>query len=520
MIVTHRVKDSNNKPIGFIASGNIFYSDFYIENNIEYIENVTITRNGTLRYKKQLPVIYYKDVMKLAYTKLVRNNPFSRDIQIELSKWRNRGVHKVLQLEGSRQTGKTTEILKFAYSNYEYVIYITLSADVYNFERVLLEKGIDPLAMEIYCVNAGLPRYVDSKNTLIIIDEIQISSQLYNRIREFNSKLNCDLVVTGSYIGQTLKKEFFQPAGTIEYAYMLPLSFKEMCRIFKEEKTLDTIDLFGESPADSYDRLNKLYEVYKQIGGYPEVLKTFLSTKNIGECHNVIKGLLTTFEKESRNYFNDPRDTLIFNTVYTEAMKEMCLEKRGTEGKYIDTVVKIANQARNQKTLVSREEVVRATEWLVYSGIVGVCHLYIDGNIKNKAASRRTYYIDCGIANYIARSAHITDGNREGLLTETFAYSELYRLCKMAYSDTIINEEVPCFSVYGAYELDFMIVDKANKSYGIEVKTNTGDPKSLKVYIDKGLVDRGIVCKNTKGGHGDKFDSIPIYTIGARFPYK
>lgn len=163
---------------------------------------------------------------------------------------------------------------------------------------------------------------------------------------------------------------------------------------------------------------------------------------------------------------------------------------------------------------------IREIEWLIYCGIIGRSHLYLDGNKRNMVASRRTYYIDCGIANYIAIKAKLTDSDREGLLTETFTYSELLRLCKKKYSDKVVNESLPCFSVYENYELDFMLFDKDNKAYGIEVKTNTGDPKSLKDYLDKGLVDKGIVAKMTTGGHGEKFDTIPIYTVGARFPYK
>ena len=67
--------------------------------------------------------------------------------------------------------------------------------------------------------------------------------------------------------------------------------------------------------------------------------------------------------------------------------------------------------------------------------------------------------------------------------------------------------------------MDFMILGKDNTIYGLEVKTNTGAPASLKVFIDKKLVDRGIVAKNTTGGHSDQFDTIPIYMVGVRFPY-
>lgn len=90
----------------------------------------------------------------------------------------------------------------------------------------------------------------------------------------------------------------------------------------------------------------------------------------------------------------------------------------------------------------------------------------------------------------------------------------------MPYSKCRVKEDEVCFSVYDKYELDFMLADKDNTIYGIEVKAKDTTPKSLKVFIDKRLVDKGIVAKQTQGGHGDAFDTIPIFAVGCRFPYK
>lgn len=69
------------------------------------------------------------------------------------------------------------------------------------------------------------------------------------------------------------------------------------------------------------------------------------------------------------------------------------------------------------------------------------------------------------------------------------------------------------------YELDFVLVDKDNTVYGVEVKTKDGSPESLRIFIDRHLIDRGIVAKTARGGHGEKFDTIPVFTVGCRFPY-
>lgn len=41
---------------------------------------------------------------------------------------------------------------------------------------------------------------------LIIIDEIQETAEVYNYVREFTRKFVCRFIITGSYLGRTLKK--------------------------------------------------------------------------------------------------------------------------------------------------------------------------------------------------------------------------------------------------------------------------------------------------------------------------
>ena len=60
--------------------------------------------------------------------------------------------------------------------------------------------------------------------------------------------------------------------------------------------------------------------------------------------------------------------------------------------------------------------------------------------------------------------------------------------------------------------------DSHGRKVGIEVKTTKGDPKSLMAFLNKGLIERGILAKKSGRGHNDSFDTIPIYAIG-NFPY-
>lgn len=61
----------------------------------------------------------------------------------------------------------------------------------------------------------------------------------------------------------------------------------------------------------------------------------------------------------------------------------------------------------------------------------------------------------------------------EGLLTETFAYTELNRLYQLPVGKKLVRGDKPCFSICGDYELDFMVVDKNDQNRGIGIKQET-----------------------------------------------
>ena len=520
MLVTHRVKNGDNKTIGFLAETDEFYNQRMVKQNIHLFENMSILRNGALRCNKKLPEIRYSALMKAQYEKLKRDNPFRRDIQYELNKWKNNKNHQVLQLDGARQTGKTTELLKFAYSNYEYVIYVNLANDAYNFYNTMKEKAVNCLSMLEYCINANLPDYVNSKHTVLVIDEIQEKYQIYNMIRSFNAQLNCDVVVSGSYLGQTLKSEYFHPAGTITKLLMTPLSFREFTRIFNREDILMNIDLYGNSPDREYKALDECYNIYRQIGGYPNVVMEFIRTKSVEQCKNVLKNIISVFTDESSKYFRNSKEAMIFEYVYREAIVEMSKEKIGSGNKIVEDITKIAKNSL--KTAICRDEVLNAITWLKYSKIIGICDMCVNGAMDDLKEARRMYFTDCGILNVIAEDTGIPKNNIEGLLTETFAFNELNRLFEIRYESKKVKGIRPQFSITSDNtkgELDFMIMDTDDKKYGIEVKTSKGEPTTLKLYVDKRYVYRGIVAKYTKGGRGKDFDTIPIYAVGVRFPY-
>ena len=61
----------------------------------------------------------------------------------------------------------------------------------------------------------------------MIIDEIQESAAIYNRIRDFTRQLKSDFIITGSYLGRILDREFKYSAGDLESLEIHTLDFEE-----------------------------------------------------------------------------------------------------------------------------------------------------------------------------------------------------------------------------------------------------------------------------------------------------
>lgn len=431
-----------------------------------------------------------------------------RDVQQELLRWKEKRHKTVLQVEGPRQVGKTHEVKKFASSHYEQVIYVNLVRDEYGFEDSMSE----PAFMEAYCSRSGLGHYQDDETTILIIDEIQESQTVYNSIRDLRERLNCDMIVSGSYLARTVNsRDFFLPAG-IAYLRMFPLSFQEFCRAEGLEETFVGLKLNGESDPEDYEKLERAYRGYRQIGGYPQVVTTYLNSHSLGDCLDVLEDLVRTFTAESSRFFSNSTALSIFQEVYKAVLVQMAEEKKGTGRNFIEEVTNFVKDS--VKEPVSRNEVRTAASWLLYSGVIGYCDLYNNGDVTDVVSNCRAYFADTGIANYVAGTVAIPVDAIEGILTETFAYTELNRLYQCPASRKTVLGDKPCFSVCGDYELDFVVVDKERIRYGIEVKSSDNRARSLHFYKEKGFVDRAFRAVPTHGDHGEKIETIPVYAIG------
>ena len=214
------------------------------------------------------------------------------------------------------------------------------------------------------------PDFVDSPDTVVIIDEIQESAAIYNRVREFTRSLSSDFIITGSYLGRILDREFKYSAGDLESIEIHTLNFEEFLMAMNQYSLYEEMDLFGGSNAAVYEKLSELYHVYTVIGGYPAVVLQYLETGCVDDCQNVLFKIIKLFIQESKRYFEDILEDEMYDNIFSCVARVLVKEKKGLDkdslSEELQNIV-----VKDYSSNISKASVNRALDWLYSSGVLG-----------------------------------------------------------------------------------------------------------------------------------------------------
>ena len=356
------------------------------------------------------------------------------------------------------------------------------------------------------------PDFVDSDDTVIIIDEIQESASIYNRIREFTRSLKSDFIITGSYLGRILNKEFKYSAGDLDSIEIQTLNFEEFLIAMGKHTLYEGIDLYGNSEGVVYEELSDLYKIYTSIGGYPAVVLQYLKNNSIDDCQEVLLKIIKLFVNESKRYFQDILDEEVYDNMFSCIARILVKEKKGFEkDSFSEELQNIVVKDYSSNT--SKASVNRAIEWLSSSGIIGFAGKLPECNILDFKAKSRCYFMDIGLTSYFLMHIGCSEADIAGIVNENFVYLDLRR--RIGHPSEIALE-TPTFATLGNGEIDFYVKTiKGHKSYAIEVKAGKKNSKTIQTILERNKADFILFVKgNTRGGIADNVYTLPIYGIG------
>lgn len=442
-----------------------------------------------------------------------------RKVYDQLVKWKESNEHSTLEINGARQVGKTYLINKFAKENFSNVIYINLFELSGKQFLQCYQQATDwkpgskrpehPLqdAFKLY-----EPSFSDTENTVIIIDEIQESAEIYNRIREFTRQFQARFVVTGSYLGRIYEPEFRYSSGDVTSLTIYTLSFEEFLQAYDEELYGRYGKLSSSLEIDNiYGQLKTVYQIYCQIGGYPKVVETYLLEKDMQHAQAELVKIMDTFTNESIRYFTDILDTRVFNHIFLSICRILNREKKGlAEDSLNEELQKLVTN--DYSSNISKATCNRAISWLYYCGIIGFCGKITELDILNFKAANRCYFMDLGVANYYFTRVGTDSRTLMGTLNENYVYINLKKRLDFPAE---IAFETPAFATFKGGEIDFVAQSlQTNTLYLIEVKSGKGVAATSLKALKQGKADRLLYLKgDTKGGVDGKIETLPIYLL-------
>ena len=446
---------------------------------------------------------------------------FERELYKDLIHWAKKSRH-ALYLEGPRQVGKTELLQKLGREHFNTCVYIDIKRHRQKFETLMhyhTEKfGRSTFPEEMGEVWEGVFRdfdteYCNTPNTLVILDEIQESPEIYNSIRYIRRGLKSKLAVSGSYLGITTQSDaYWQSTGDIQVMELSSLSFREFLKansIWKEYEQIQTIDISGMSTPEKAvcEQVRELYGVYYQIGGYPDVVSEWLYSKDIDTCKQMTNQLLQLLYRESSSYFGD----IVGGALWAYTLELLAAHMVTKSGDLDIKIAKDGFRGDDAKGLeVRRRDKINALKWLDDCKIVGMVRLYSELERTTSLSNKLQFFFrDMGMmASLCESSTTVLPSDIAGMFAENFVYMHLHQETQKLF----VEKDVRSFS--GSWgQIDFIMHNKNRKRFGIEIKHSSGGTKSGNKALADGKIDYLIRVQDTYGSVGENQATIPIFML-------
>lgn len=430
-----------------------------------------------------------------------------RKIESDITDRLSGDSNKVLIVSGARQIGKSYIIRYVGSKLFKNFIEINLIEDFEGerlFENISSPESLYLLLGSLYGDKLG-----NASDTLVFFDEIQQYPKLLTLLKFLREDNRYRYVASGSLLGVTLTQTTSIPIGSIEILNMFPLCFEEF---LIANNVGDTVISYlrncyakMESPLpEIHNRILGLYKQYLLIGGLPDAVNEFLSSRNIVLVRNIQRDIHDLYEKDASKY--DEAHKLNIRKIYRLVPSNMENKKKRLIFKDIE--------GNEHKRARDYEEDM---EYLISSGITLPVNAITNPKFPLIESERKNllklYLNDVGILTGILYRNNI----RAVLEDENSINLGSVYECAVAQELTAGGHKLFYYDNKKQGEVDYLIDDFTNLSVApIEVKS--GKDYKRHVALSRMIenpdyhIKKGYVLSNSGAiEERDKIVYLPIY---------
>lgn len=425
-----------------------------------------------------------------------------------LSIWKEKSDNKSLIVTGARQIGKTYIVREFGK---EFDSFIEL-----NFLQQPELSGIfknsltvDAILMGIRLSKPGIK--IVEGNTLLFLDEIQECPEAITALKFLAEDKRIRTIASGSALGMAYNRTSSFPVGYVEYLDMFSLDFEEFLWAMNVDADIiehvkEHFNALTQVEEILHDKFMQYFRQYMVLGGMPEVLNTFLDTRDYYAANEVQKRIYRDYLADIARFAN-PTDKIKAEMCYKSIPTQLLKENH----KFQYSVVENKGTARKFENSV---------DWLdsAHMGVIVKNVGFVEYPLQSHEMSdnMRLYPSDIGLIictfDFSLVQAILSDGNEtNGNIILRTAKGGLY---EALIADVLTKSGHNNLHFYrneaGTAEMEFLIEGK-DGVVPVEVKAGRKKAKTLDNLLQKEDIMKGYKLANQNVGVAGKKITIPLY---------
>lgn len=211
-------------------------------------------------------------------------------------------MRKPMLLRGARQVGKSSAVRHLGQS-FEHF------AEV-NFEKQKSIASFFSGDIDVHLIVQKISNYIgvpiERGRTLLFLDEIQECPEAIMALRFFKEDYpELHIIAAGSLLEFTLKELPTFGVGRIHSVFMYPLTFDEFLTANGQTGLMSMRNAANSSrPLDEpfHNKLIEMFRIYLMVGGMPEAVLAWISTKSFSQCRQVQQDIILAYEDDFSKY--------------------------------------------------------------------------------------------------------------------------------------------------------------------------------------------------------------------------